>query len=60
MATGALPGMVNGANGAPPMGFDAAGVQLPGAAIIGAITGRAIYEGKLDLHEAQAYCDSGD
>ena len=31
-----------------------------GAAIIGAITGRAIYEGKLDLHEAQAYCDSGD
>ena len=31
-----------------------------GAGIIGAITGRAIYEGKLDLHEAQAYCDSDD
>lgn len=26
-------------------------------AIIGAITGRAIYEGTLDLAEAQAYCD---
>ncbi|MCG8416019.1 MAG: 1-(5-phosphoribosyl)-5-[(5-phosphoribosylamino)methylideneamino]imidazole-4-carboxamide isomerase, partial [Pseudomonadales bacterium] len=31
-----------------------------GAGIMGAITGRAIYEGKLDLAEAQAYCDSGD
>ena len=26
--------------------------------ILGAITGRAIYEGTLDLSEAQAYCDS--
>ena len=26
--------------------------------IIGAITGRAIYEGTLDLAEAQSYCDS--
>ncbi len=31
-----------------------------GAGIMGAITGRAIYEGKLDLQEAQTYCDSGD
>lgn len=30
-----------------------------GAGIMGAITGRAIYEGKLDLAEAQTYCDSG-
>lgn len=29
-----------------------------GAGIMGAITGRAIYEGKLNLAEAQAYCDS--
>ena len=29
-----------------------------GAGIIGAITGRAIYEGKLDLTEAQAYCNA--
>ncbi len=28
------------------------------AGIIGAITGRAIYEGTLDLHEAQKYCDN--
>ena len=28
-----------------------------GAGILGAITGRAIYEGKLDIAEAQAYCD---
>lgn len=28
------------------------------AGIIGAITGRAIYEGSLDIVEAQAYCDS--
>ncbi|MDF1622905.1 1-(5-phosphoribosyl)-5-[(5-phosphoribosylamino)methylideneamino]imidazole-4-carboxamide isomerase [Pseudohongiella nitratireducens] len=28
-----------------------------GAGIMGAITGRAIYEGALDLGEAQAYCD---
>ena len=26
--------------------------------IIGAITGRAIYEGTLDVAEAQAFCDS--
>jgi phosphoribosylformimino-5-aminoimidazole carboxamide ribotide isomerase len=26
--------------------------------VIGAITGRAIYEGTLDVAEAQAYCDS--
>jgi phosphoribosylformimino-5-aminoimidazole carboxamide ribotide isomerase len=26
--------------------------------ILGAITGRAIYEGTLDVAEAQAYCDS--
>ncbi|MBL6746251.1 MAG: 1-(5-phosphoribosyl)-5-[(5-phosphoribosylamino)methylideneamino]imidazole-4-carboxamide isomerase [Pseudomonadales bacterium] len=31
-----------------------------GAGIMGAITGRAIYEGKLDLMEAQTYCDSDD
>lgn len=29
-----------------------------GAGIMGAITGRAIYDGKLDLTEAQAYCDN--
>jgi len=28
-----------------------------GAGIMGAITGRAIYEGALDLAAAQAYCD---
>ncbi len=28
--------------------------------IMGAITGRAIYEGTLDIEEAQAYCDSHD
>ena len=28
-----------------------------GSGIVGAITGRAIYEGSLDLAEAQAYCD---
>ena len=28
-----------------------------GAGILGAITGRALYEGKLDLRESQAYCD---
>ncbi len=28
--------------------------------ITGAITGRAIYEGSLDVAEAQAYCDSAD
>ena len=27
------------------------------AGILGAITGRAIYEGELDLAEAQRYCD---
>jgi phosphoribosylformimino-5-aminoimidazole carboxamide ribotide isomerase len=31
-----------------------------GAGILGAITGRAIYEGKLDLTEAQDYCDGSD
>ena len=31
-----------------------------GAGILGVITGRAIYEGKLDLTEAQAYCDGDD
>ena len=30
--------------------------KAPG--IIGAITGRAIYEGTLDVAEAQAFCDS--
>jgi len=29
-----------------------------GAGIMGAITGRAIYEGALDLAKAQDYCDS--
>ena len=29
-----------------------------GANIVGAITGRAIYEGRLDLRAAQEYCDS--
>jgi len=29
-----------------------------GAGIMGAITGRAIYEGTVDLKEAQNYCDS--
>lgn len=28
--------------------------------IVGAITGRAIYEGSLDLAEAQAFCDKGN
>ncbi len=31
-----------------------------GAGIIGVITGRAIYDNKLDLSEAQTYCDSDD
>ena len=30
---------------------------VKGAGILGAITGRAIYEGQLDLTKAQAYCD---
>lgn len=30
---------------------------VAGAGILGAITGRAIYEGELDLREAQRYCD---
>lgn len=38
----------------------AASKTRTGAGILGAITGRAIYEGKLDLEEAQAYCDSDD
>lgn len=37
----------------------AVGNTETGAGIIGAITGRAIYEGSLDLNEAQTYCDSG-
>ncbi|KAA8978058.1 MULTISPECIES: 1-(5-phosphoribosyl)-5-[(5-phosphoribosylamino)methylideneamino]imidazole-4-carboxamide isomerase [Gammaproteobacteria] len=32
--------------------------QVAGSGITGAITGRAIYEGTLDLAEAQRYCDS--
>ena len=32
--------------------------EVQSTGIIGAITGRAIYEGTLDLAEAQAYCDS--
>ena len=35
----------------------AAAKTTTGAGIMGAITGRAIYEGKLDLKEAQKYCD---
>ncbi|HBD12787.1 MAG TPA: 1-(5-phosphoribosyl)-5-((5-phosphoribosylamino)methylideneamino)imidazole-4-carboxamide isomerase [Porticoccaceae bacterium] len=31
--------------------------RAAGTGILGAITGRAIYEGKLDLHSAQTYCD---
>lgn len=31
-----------------------------GGGICGAITGRAIYEGRLNLSEAQAYCDAED
>lgn len=31
-----------------------------GAGIMGAITGRAIYEGALDLAQAQRYCDEAD
>lgn len=31
-----------------------------GAGIMGVITGRAIYDNKLDLAEAQNYCDNGD
>ena len=34
--------------------------KTSGAGIMGVITGRAIYEGALDLQEAQAYCDGGD
>ena len=33
-------------------------VDQEGTGIMGAITGRAIYEGSLDVAEAQAYCDS--
>jgi phosphoribosylformimino-5-aminoimidazole carboxamide ribotide isomerase len=32
--------------------------EVAGQGILGAITGRAIYEGTLDVREAQAYCDS--
>ena len=32
-------------------------VEVADCGILGAITGRAIYEGSLDLTEAQAYCD---
>jgi phosphoribosylformimino-5-aminoimidazole carboxamide ribotide isomerase len=31
---------------------------VEGAGILGAITGRAIYEGTLDVSEAQRYCDA--
>ncbi|EED32154.1 phosphoribosylformimino-5-aminoimidazole carboxamide ribotide isomerase [gamma proteobacterium NOR5-3] len=34
--------------------------ELGGAGIMGAITGRAIYEGSLDLAEAQKFCDERD
>ena len=34
--------------------------RVSAAGIIGAITGRAIYEGSLDLAEAQAWCDSAE
>jgi phosphoribosylformimino-5-aminoimidazole carboxamide ribotide isomerase len=32
--------------------------EVAGSGILGAITGRAIYEGQLDLREAQEYCDA--
>ena len=32
--------------------------EVADAGILGAITGRAIYEGQLDLAEAQSYCDA--
>ncbi len=32
--------------------------DVSAAGIVGAITGRAIYEGKLDLAEAQTLCDT--
>jgi phosphoribosylformimino-5-aminoimidazole carboxamide ribotide isomerase len=32
--------------------------DIAGQGILGAITGRAIYEGTLDVAEAQAYCDA--
>jgi phosphoribosylformimino-5-aminoimidazole carboxamide ribotide isomerase len=31
---------------------------VAGDGIVGAITGRAIYEGTLDLAAAQSYCDA--
>lgn len=34
--------------------------QVSDAGILGAITGRAIYEGTLDVKEAQAYCDGAN
>ncbi|MEX2469181.1 MAG: 1-(5-phosphoribosyl)-5-[(5-phosphoribosylamino)methylideneamino]imidazole-4-carboxamide isomerase [Pseudohongiellaceae bacterium] len=36
----------------------AAARTTTGAGIMGVITGRAIYEGRLDLREAQSYCDN--
>ena len=39
------------------MDLKAAAQTKTGAGIVGAITGRAIYEGALDLAEAQAYCN---
>lgn len=33
-------------------------MKVAGSGIVGAITGRAIYEGGLDLTEAQQYCDA--
>jgi hypothetical protein len=35
-------------------------VSYKGAGIMGAITGRAIYEGALNLSAAQQYCDEAD
>jgi phosphoribosylformimino-5-aminoimidazole carboxamide ribotide isomerase len=38
--------------------LQAAAKTRTGAGIMGAITGRAIYEGALDLAEAQQFCDA--
>ena len=42
------------------IGLKAAAKTDNGAGITGAITGRAIYEGALDLRKAQRYCDNED
>ena len=39
------------------LNLKAAAQTETGSGIVGAIIGRAIYEGTLDLAEAQAYCD---